>query len=196
MNLFVLAAAAISASSGAFAGGYSASGFDPVDAGYADSDWSGLYAGLQYGQGDAELSFAGRRGDEDFDAFGLHLGYQRDLGRVVLGGELDYSSVDFDLAEDKGDLLRLRARLGYDGGRFMPYVTFGVAGIHGDIDEDRLADTGLTYGIGADFRVTDKLSLGLDYTRNTFSDILDDVIGVSGLDLDTDLLQVRASYHF
>ena len=198
MKLCVLAVAAITAASGAVAGGYTGPDYAmaPMEAGSSGGDWTGVYVGLQYGQGSGDLSLAGPLGEADFDAYGLHVGYQRDMGRIVLGGDLDYNSVDFDGTEDNGDLLRLRARVGYDAGRVMPYVTLGVAGVHGDIAGDRLADTGLTYGIGADVRVTDRFSVGLEYTRNTFKDILDDLTGVSGLDLDTDLVQVRASYRF
>ncbi|TGN42748.1 porin family protein [Paracoccus liaowanqingii] len=201
MKLCTLAVAAIFAASGAAAGGYTAPGFGPVAAGpmgsaSAGTDWSGFYAGLQYGEGSGDLTLDGPLGDADFDAYGLHVGYQRDMGRVVLGGDLDYNSVDFEGADENGDLLRLRARVGYDAGRVMPYLTLGVAGVHGDIAGDRLADTGLTYGIGADVLVTDRLTVGVEYTRNTFKDILDDLSGISGLDLDTDLVQVRASYRF
>lgn len=198
MKLCLLAVAALSAASGATAQSYMDPDYAPIGAASmaAGSDWTGVYVGLQYGQGSGDLSLDGALGDTDFDAYGLHVGYQRAMGRVVLGGDLDYNSVEFDGAEDNGDLLRLRARLGYDAGRVMPYVTLGVAGVHGDIAGDRLADTGLTYGIGADVRVTDRFSVGLEYSRNTFKDILDDLTGVLGLDLDTDLVQVRASYRF
>lgn len=89
-------------------------------------DWTGFYAGAQYGKGSFELSGNGVSADEDMDAYGLHGGYLRDFGKFVLGGELDYNKLDIDNVDDKGDLTRLRARAGYDMGRFMPYVTLGV----------------------------------------------------------------------
>ena len=151
------------------------------------SDWSGFYAGLQYGQGDAEASFEGDSVSEDFDAYGLFGGYNRDFGKFVLGGELDYNRVDFDNGGD-ADLARLRGRAGYDLGRFMPYVTLGAA----YLDGDDFSETGLTYGIGADFKVTERFLVGAEYTRQDFSD----VDGQDGLDLDADMVQLRATMRF
>lgn len=176
----------------AFAGGYVAPVVDvapvvvetvtPVDV-----SWTGFYAGLQYGQGSAEADAAGVSVDEDFDAYGLHAGYLHDFGKYVLGGELDYNKIDADNIDEDGDLLRLRARAGYDLGRFMPYVTLGAANLEmGDVSE-----TAFTYGLGAEFKATEKFSFGAEYTKQDFEDVES-----TGVDLDTDLLQVRASYHF
>lgn len=202
MKLFVITVSAITMSSAAFAGGYVAPVAAPAPVVVTAPvmmapDWSGFYAGLQYGQGSAEVSGFGVTVDAgDFDAYGLHAGYTRDFGQFVLGGELDYNKVDFDDADEDGDLVRLRARAGYDAGRFLPYATLGVARVSGDIGDDSVSETGVTYGIGADFRVTDSFTLGLEYSRNDFSDVLEDELGTSGVDLDTDLVQVRASYRF
>lgn len=157
-------------------------------------NWTGFYAGLQYGQGNADLSYADTASvDSDFDAYGLHVGYNHNFGQFVLGGELDYNRIKLDETDDKGDLTRLRARAGYDMGRFMPYVTLGAARVSADVDGGgSIKETGLTYGIGGDFKVTDRISVGAEYTRQKW----DDVNGVSDADLDADLLQVRASWRF
>lgn len=202
MKFVAIAVAGIAASSSAFAGGYVAPVVEPapvVEAApvVASTDWSGFYAGLQYGQGDAEAEGFGMSVDAgDFDAMGVHGGYNRDFGQFVLGGELDYNQIDIDDVDEDGDLVRLRARAGYDAGRFLPYVTLGVARLSGDVDGEDISETGFTYGIGADVAVTEKFTVGAEYTRNDFSDVLEDEIGTSGVDLDTDMVQIRASYHF
>ncbi len=202
MKISSFIAATLVASSSAFAGGYVAPVVEPAPVVEESpvvtaSDWTGFYAGLQYGSGSADAEGFGVTVDAgDYDAYGVHAGYLRDFGQFVIGGELDYNKVDFDDAEDDGDLVRLRARAGYDAGRFMPYVTLGVARISGDDGEDDISETGFTYGIGADFSVTEKFTVGLEYTRNDFSDVLEDETGISGIDLDADLVQVRASYRF
>lgn len=61
-----------------------------------------------------------------------------------------------------------------------------------NVDADDLSETAFTYGIGADFKVTERVTLGAEYTRQDFDDVND----VSGLDLDTDMVQVRASFRF
>lgn len=202
MKKFILAAVASVAATGAIAGGYVAP-VEPapvapiVEAPVMDaSNWQGFYAGLQYGQGGADLKGFGESVDlGDFDAYGVHAGYNHAFGKFILGGELDYNKADIERADDKGDLVRLRARAGYDMGRFLPYVSLGAARVSADVDGADLSETGISYGVGAEYLVTEKFSVGLEYTRNDFSDVLEDEIG-SGADLDTDLVQVRASYRF
>ncbi len=193
MKLFGATALASLLATGAFAGGYVAPVVEaPVvvatETAVDYGDWTGFYAGAQYGQGEAKAKYAGESVKGDIDAYGLFGGYQRDFGKYVLGGELNYNKVELDNVSDKADLLSLRARAGYDLGRFLPYVTVGYAHLDGgDISED-----GLVYGLGADFKVTERFVLGGEYTRHDF----DDVEGISGLDVKGDLFQVRASFRF
>jgi opacity protein-like surface antigen len=156
---------------------------------YSDVSWTGGYVGLQFGTGDIEASFEGESDKIDFDSFGLHAGYMYDLGQVVLGGELSFDRVSAD-GEDGGDadMARLRGIAGYDMGKFMPFLTLGGARLSGDGD----SETGITYGIGAQYLVTDKFAVGLEYSRTSFSDIE----GEAGLDADIDLIQLRGSFRF
>lgn len=195
MKLVALSVAATLAASASFAGGYVAPIVEtapvvaPVVPVQTGPDWSGFYAGLQYGQGNAELSdnlFEG-----DYDAYGLHAGYLFDFGQVIAGAELDYNKVDLDDLDGDGDLWRLRGRVGYDAGRFQPYATLGVARLSTDDAAGDISETGITYGLGAEYLVTDNFSVGAEYSRSDFSDV-----SVDGIDLDTDLVQVRASYRF
>ncbi|MDQ7263150.1 porin family protein [Paracoccus sp. PS-1] len=185
---------------GAYAGGYAAPVVEqPVVAPVAPpmtieaSDWTGFYAGLQYGQGSGDLGDRGALADfGDFDGYGLHAGYQRGFGKFVLGGELDYNRISPDNDYSDGDLTRLRLRAGADMGKFLPYVTVGAA----KLKTDEFSDTGLTYGIGVDYKVAERFTVGAEYTRNDFKDVLEDSTGASGNDLDLDLVQLRASYRF
>ncbi|MCQ0970861.1 porin family protein [Paracoccus sp. TK19116] len=197
MKITIAALATALSAGTAFAGGYVAPVVEtqpvvaePV-ATVAPSDWSGFYAGLQYGQGDVELSLDGDSADEDFDAYGVHGGYQRDFGRFVLGGELDYNRLDLDQGGD-GDLVRLRGRAGYDLGRFLPYASLGAAHISSDNDGADLSETGLVYGLGMNFKVSERFTVGAEYTRHDFNDVDD----VDGLDLEADMVQIRGSIRF
>ena len=86
MKFVALTVAASLAASASFAGGYVAPVVDtapvvtPVVPVQAGPDWSGFYAGLQYGQGNAELSDG--LGDTDYDGYGAHAGYLFDFGQV------------------------------------------------------------------------------------------------------------------
>lgn len=191
---FVLTAVAASLlASASFAGGYAEpvteAAVAPSAAYAAGTDWSGFYAGLQYGTGDLSASFRGVSVDAgDFDAYGIHAGYMWDLGGFVVGAELDYNKVALDGDSDAdGDLMRVRGRLGADLGRFLPYATLGLASLSSDGE----SESGATYGLGADFLVSDNFSVGLEYSTHDF----DDVDG-TGINIDADLVQIRASYRF
>lgn len=196
MKLSYLSIAALVAAGSAHAGGYVAPVVEPAPVVAAPapvagvSDWTGFYAGLQYGQGNGELS--GSTLDSDFDAYGIHAGYMHDFGQFVLGGELDYNKIDVDDLDEKGDLTRLRARAGYDMGRFLPYVTLGAAKLSADLGTVDVSETAFTYGIGADYKVSERFTIGAEYSKQDFDDVED----IDGLDLDSDLLQVRGSFRF
>ncbi|WP_134681181.1 outer membrane protein [Paracoccus ravus] len=151
------------------------------------SDWTGFYAGVQYGKGNAD-EVEGISEESDIDGFGLHGGYNHDFGQFVLGGELDYNRISMDATDEDADLWRLRGRAGYDAGKFLPYATLGVAQLEGD----ELSETGITYGLGVDYKINEQFTVGAEYNRNDFKDVAD----VDGADLDTDLFQIRASYRF
>ena len=196
MKFALATTAAIFAAGSALAGGYTAPVVEPipvvVEPSTPEHDWSGFYAGLQYGVGNAEASVNDRAyGDEDFDGFGLHGGYLHDSGKLVYGGELDYSRLKPDNSDFDLDLVRLRGRVGYDLGRFMPYITLGAANLSTEVFGVDISDTAFSYGIGADFAVTEKFTIGAEYTKQDFEDIED-----SGADFDTDLIQIRGAYHF
>ena len=124
----------------------------------------------------------------DVDSIGLHAGYFTRSGYVgLLAGELSFDSVS---ADDDGDtdVIRQRGRFSYDLGKFMPYVTLGAARASGD----NISESGVSYGIGAKSRVTEKFNLGLEYSRTTFNDI----DNIDGSEFDLDLTQIRGSYRF
>ncbi len=203
MKISLIALIASVSASAAFAGGINEVVYEPQPVAVAPvvvapvSDWTGFYAGAQYGQGSADVEGFGISVDAgDFDAYGLHAGYLRDFGQYVLGGELSYDRVEPDEGGEDGDLLRLKARAGADLGRFLPYITIGYGRLSADVEGEDLSEDGFLYGIGADYKVTDAISLGLEYTKQDFKDVLEDETGVSGIDLDADLIQIRASYHF
>ncbi|MDO5641906.1 MAG: outer membrane beta-barrel protein, partial [Paracoccus sp. (in: a-proteobacteria)] len=84
---------------------------------------------------------------------------------------------------------------GYDAGRFLPYATLGVAKLSFDTTPNGaldISETTVTYGIGADFKVTERFVVGAEYSVQNFDDVAD----FSGLDIDTNLLQIRGSFRF
>ncbi|MCL3883746.1 outer membrane beta-barrel protein [Marivita sp. GX14005] len=149
-------------------------------------DWTGFYGGLSLGQAWVDA-------DDDLDdsemVYGVHGGYDYDFGRFVLGGELDYQTgEDLNLGgEDIDDIVRLKMRAGYDLDRTLVYGVLGAA----QLNTDNFDDTGWVAGIGAEYLVTDNVSLGAEYLYHQFDDFDD-----TNLDIDADTLSLRANFRF
>mgnify|MGYP001820791062 CR=1 FL=1 len=156
----------------------------PVAQAAAVPTFSGFYGGLEYGRasssGDVALTLAPpappnvtRRTFNDGDAFGVFVGYNRQNGNFVYGGEFRYLSFSdvsvFNFEID--DVLDVRGRVGYAAGSFLFYGALGwswantsVAASNGNLD-------GMNYGVGIEYNVTERVMLGLDYTaRNMDGD--------------------------
>lgn len=158
-------------------------------------DWTGFYVGAQIGRGGVDYSPAAGGPvlmSDDFDTYGIHAGYMYDLGQAVVGGEVDYDMANLDSDGRNTPLLRLKARIGYDAGNFLPYFTAGVVHLKGDKDDaPRLSDSGSFYGIGAAYKVNDRVTVGGEYLKHDFSDF-----DASTFDVEVDSFTLRASYNF
>ena len=170
------------------------------------SNWTGFYAGVQLGAGSTQFSFDGVDGFESNSRnIGIHAGYLYDLGRFVIGGEIDYDWQQYDDDEDDETikLLRLKARVGYDAGKFLPYLTAGVVQLKdkvtdsGFADED-LEENGTFLGIGAEYKVSNRFRLGAEYLHHNFEDVASgaDQLGFEGVDVEAGTFSLRASFSF
>lgn len=199
-----VAAAAFVAGSAAYAGNLAEPVQPPVVVQPAPmpapvSDWSGFYVGGQLGTG--QLHFEVEDDDDsddiDYNTFGVSLGYMRDLGSVVVGGELSYDAVNIDnddedfIGEDI-DAYRTEATLkvGYDAGSFLPYASVAYSNLSED-DED-IDEDGYALGLGVDYKITDSFFVGARYTHSIYEDVDD----VDGIDLVTDDVSLRVGYQF
>lgn len=190
--------AAASVAGFASAGGYAPAVVEPVITPVqtyvpAGRDWTGGYAGLSFGRHEADMTIETEGGEVggsvDDTGLGAFVGYLYDMGDYVVGGELSYDTADFDGTD--GDLIRLRGRLGYDAGNWMPYATLGMAHAKLSAGGESASDTGITFGLGAEFALTENFRLGAEIGRSSFSDF-----DGSGVDLDVDTIQIRASFAF
>lgn len=153
---------------------------EPLPAPAVGADWSGPYAGLSFGRssGDMDMAPFGLFDYEDGRATGAFLGYNLQRGNLVYGGELSYASVtgmvfsDATLGDDDtvDSLLELRGRVGYSLGNALLYGAAGLArGTYTLNTIDSPTASGTSLGLGLDYRMTDQVFLGLDYTRRTMS---------------------------
>lgn len=212
MLKYALAAvAAVAVSAPAFAGGLAPPTPEPVvvvpvaPVAQRSFDWTGFYAGVQVGIADldaVDTAYTGSTGGgEDTlegTAYGLHVGYMHDFGRFVVGGELRYddaSNVTSAGPNVDGDsMISARLKLGYDLGRVLPYVAVGGAQLTSTpmpLPSFDNKDTGLLYGVGVDFAVSDRWMVGADITHYEFDDF-----GGSAWDVSGNSIGLRASFRF
>ena len=124
-------------------------------------NWSGFYIGLHGGFGWADVD-----GDEDEDiVLGGQIGTNWQWGGFVLGAEGDASWAGMDGVDW---LASGRLRGGFAIDRLLVYGTGGVAGSD--------ADFGWVFGGGAEFALTESVSLGAEYLHYDFGSDDADVI--------------------
>lgn len=152
------------------------------------TDWTGGYAGLQLGYADVDGD-AGLLGDDS--TYGIHFGYDWDLGDYVVGAEFDYDKTDIDLnggAAQIDNVMRLKFKGGYDLGNTLVYATAGAARADTSVGHE----TGPFIGLGLAYRVSDSYTVGAELLEHRFSD----VGGTPGADVDATTFNVRASFRF
>lgn len=186
----VIAASTLSAP--AFAGSLDTAVVDPVPvapvvpaATPVTGDWTGPYVGLSFGRLDAQ---SGRLSEEG-GVYGIYGGYDYDFGSFVLGGELDFQAGnDFSLGGvDVDNVTRLKLRAGFDMGKTLVYGTVGAARIDTSLGDE----TGAVGGIGLEYKVTDRFSIGGEALAHRFEDI-----GGTGVDADAQTYSLRATFRF
>lgn len=200
-SIAILAVGMLAAPLAAFAGGPTAPAADayvapPIAAAPAptDGDWGGFYAGAQLGYGNVTSNGAGLDGNNAIG--GLHAGYRADLGRAVLGGELDYNIANIELGNSLPDtsldsVARLKLMAGYDLGRALIYVTGGAAYAEATVLGSGLSGDGYFAGVGMDYKLTETVNLGAELLGHRFDDFDN-----SGVDLEAVTLQAKVAYRF
>lgn len=150
-------------------------------AGWGHVDHTGVLPGL-FDEPGADLDITGwllgvRAGADFTVSDGIVLGVVGDLAWSNLSGEELFEDLNFGVDDAlvgyeldwQGSL---RARLGFDGGAFLPYVTAGLAfghlnhtiSIEGDPEEEGSGTlVGWTAGAGVEFAVVENVTLNLEY---------------------------------
>ncbi|WP_299889782.1 outer membrane beta-barrel protein [uncultured Ruegeria sp.] len=150
-------------------------------------DWTGAYAGFSFGYADADGP-GGASGDDT--AFGAHIGYDRDFGNFILGGELEYNRLSLNLSDDQGSLdsmTSLKFRGGYDFGSALGYVVVGAARAETSVT----SDTAAVYGIGVAYPIGDNFVISGEALRQNFNDVTRTNGG-----LDSNVFNLRTTFRF
>ncbi len=178
--------------------------------------FAGGYAGAGIGTGtftidgddgiadQAEDLFNAIDDDDSAAYYQLHAGYNFQRGNFVFGPEIALFNGESEVGDEfqiggattasdaeVGFGGRLMGRAGYSFGRFMPYVAVGASYLEVENDGDDLSDTGIAYGLGGDFLVTDRFMVGLEYVQNDFDEFDD-----SDTDVDYETIGLKASFRF
>ena len=135
-------------------------------------DWSGAYVGAQIGYGDVDSNGAALDGNDWFG--GVHAGYRWDLGTWVAGTELSYDATNIGLGAVAGnelsDVLALKLQAGREIGNSLVYGSLGAAQASATVGGVDLSDTGFVYGVGFDYAVNDRWTVGGEVTQHDFND--------------------------
>jgi len=150
-------------------------------------DWGGFYGGLQIGRGDFGLDGTVSSKDNTYGGFA---GYNQDYGSYVLGMELDAEKTKITTIGgiDLDGQYGAKARAGYKVGDGLVFGTLGYAVAE---TSNLGSGRGLTYGIGYDRAISEKMVVGLEYQRH-------DIGNLVGATPDAKLNQVslRAAFRF
>lgn len=154
-------------------------GLSPVHLSSAGgSDWTGFYAGLQFGRtsGDWIGASGATVSSDSAGSYGFHIGYAHDLGQWVVGAELDHDRAELTYSipiagggavagtEEHG-ITRLKLRAGYDLGPALAYATIGIAELDSSILD---YDTGTVTGLGVAWQAMPDVVMGLELLDHDF----------------------------
>lgn len=153
-------------------------------------DWNGFYAGVGAGYTWAEADSGSITMEPNGWSVGGVAGYNAVLGGgFVLGveGSVDWTDIVDDYTEATLTVTSttdwaaaLRARVGFDAGEFLPYVTAGVVWAHGTVTldntvpalsfEDDAVMTGGIIGAGVEFAASDSMTIKAEYLYTKFAE--------------------------
>lgn len=139
--------------------------------------WTGLYAGASLSNNDAEVA---NLLDSDAVSYGAFAGFRHQYeNNVVVGVEGTYAvSENFAGPGSDTEMYGVEAQAGFAFGRVLPYASVGLAKAAGE--------DAVTYGIGVDYAVTDRIFAGVKYTRIDLRDV----------DAESDTVGVRVGFRF
>lgn len=157
------------------------------------TDWGGFYGGLAFGIVSGDNTFSERSvnasalpGDWDGTLTYLTAGYDWQSGSLVYGAALDFAIGSIDAAGIDGpdyscvvncnievdNYVALRGRVGYAMGSALLYGTVGYAQADAtaDFGDGIVAGSdsvsGWAYGVGAEFMVSQRISVDVSYLNN------------------------------
>jgi outer membrane immunogenic protein len=172
------------------------------------SDWTGFYVGASAGGGWMSALHGGDsddRADMQGGVIGLEAGYNVQMDSLVLGIEGDIAlgnildgTDDHDHFEPEDGITALgtlRGRIGYAAGDLLLYGTAGLAVANLDTYDVSQTITGWVAGVGAEYKVTDAISLKAEYLYHDFGSEYVEGYG-DNFDIHGSTAKVGLNFHF
>jgi outer membrane immunogenic protein len=166
----------------------------------ASDRWSGGHAGVAAGYG---LIWDSQNATANGADFGAFAGYTVQLRGPIYGGfEGEYMHIGREFSDKIGvianETFTAKLRLGYAHDRFFAYALAGAQHATSKVPFPwvpgfRSIDTTYVLGAGVDVAVTDKISLGAEYTRAFYKDF-DKATLLFPLDVRVQRFNARLSY--
>lgn len=153
-----------------------------------NTDWTGFQAGVSLGWSQASDTFPDQT---DGDTQGIFAAYTHQFGKAVVGVEAEHLDIDnrFEVIPVKMktiNSIKLRGGIAFD--RLLVYGTAGFS--YANIEMFGQS-WGYLFGGGVDYKATDHLVIGAQYTHHVFEDY-----NGSGLDGEADVAMLRAAFMF
>lgn len=170
-------------------------------AAFADaSDFAGFYAGFEFGVASLENSFGLPM--QNGNSGGIFVGYNHALSPdIIVGAELSYG-MDRDHQIAFGTMftvegpLEIDARAGYVFGNSMVYASLGYTWAEFTQTGLPFSESfeGMSYGLGLESMVSDRVSLRIEYTHTTYN--TGGIVYPSFFDFDSDAVSLGVAFHF
>ena len=164
----------------------------PVIATVPSTDWTGFYTGLSLGYGNSYTTGITQSGK--MKIAGVNLGYRRDLGKVVVGGEISFAKDNVNVGAASTTInstTALRLTVGTDLGRTLVYGSAGVDRANATLAGVTATGTGYSFGIGADYALTQRWTVGAALETNRYNDFNN-----TGVNLKDTALALKVGFRF
>jgi len=179
----------------------------PVVAAATGPDWGGFYIGgfvsRKSGAQDTFVNdiFAGSIAYEPDTGYGGFIGFNVVRGSLVFGAEVDYDPTIFGIVGTSDssrlfDMVDLKARAGVSFGKALVYGVVGYStATYLDVPLIPYPVSGLDYGVGVDYMITNKIFVGAEYLARNMSGV-DIGFPARSTQSDVQTIQIRAGINF
>jgi len=163
------------------------------------SSWEGAYIGLSVGYIDGNVAQV----TEEGVALGIHAGYLFEENGFVIGAEVEGEVDSSDFANNivtRDYAGKLKAKAGIAKDNFLISGHYGYAFAQHSFNlfpfpSEKVEDNGIIYGVGVDYLISDKFSIGLEYSKVEIDDVKFAAV-INTLDFKYDTIKIRASSKF